>query len=75
MSKRNELLYTFVEMVTTAIPGTIAIYEFTKEIAQFNKLLKGKKGVVLILEMTDYSVENMMVIDLIYDKIHPLICQ
>lgn len=72
MQREEDIMYTFVEMVTTAIPETIAIYEFTKEIAQFNKILKGTKGRVIIVKPEDYSVENRMVIDLIYDKLQDM---
>ena len=69
MSKRGNLLNSFIEKLLVIFPDLIAVYEFRKEIALFDKLLHDKMGVVVILEDTDYSLENLILIDLVYDKI------
>lgn len=69
MSEREELLNSFIEKVKLIFPDLIAIYEFDKELALFDKWLKGKKGIVIIINEKDYSLENLLLIDLVYDKL------
>jgi len=69
MNERERLLKTFIEKLTTIIPNVNSVYEFSKNIALFDKWLEGKKGLVIILEKADYSLENLLLVDLIYDKI------
>ena len=69
MNDRSKVLETFISKLLTVIPRTVSIYEFTKELAQFDKWLINKKGLVVIIEDEDYSLENLLLIDLIYDTI------
>ncbi|MCG3226087.1 MAG: hypothetical protein H7645_04150 [Candidatus Heimdallarchaeota archaeon] len=69
MSDRDKMLETFIEMLKTIIPNVISVYEFTKELALFDRWMKDKIGLVIILEKEDYSIENLLLIDLVYDKI------
>ncbi len=69
MNSREEILQTFIERLLLIFPELIAVYEFTKEIARFDKLLINRKGLVIIVSESDYSLENLLLIDLVYDKI------
>jgi len=69
MNDRSKVLETFISKLLAVIPRTISVYEFTKEIAQFDKWLKNKKGLVIIIDDEDYSLENLLLVDLIYDTI------
>lgn len=69
MNERVELLNSFIEKVQIIFPDLIAIYEFEKEIALFDKWSKDKKGIVIIINEEDYSLENLLLIDLVYDKL------
>ena len=69
MNDREKIYETFIDKLKTIIPNIISIYEFTKEIALFDKWLKDKTGLVIVVEKNDYSLENLLLIDLVYDKI------
>jgi hypothetical protein len=69
MNDRDIIYETFIDKLKTIIPNIISIYEFKKEIAFFDKWLKDKTGLVIIVEKDDYSLENLLLIDLVYDKI------
>ena len=69
MSSREQVLKAFVKKLVVVVPELIAVYEFQKEITKFDKILQGRKGLVLIIPEEDYSLENLLLIDLIYDKI------
>jgi hypothetical protein len=69
MSEREEFLNSFIEKIQLIFPTLIAVYEFDKEVAIFDKWLEGKKGIVIIINEEEYSLENLILIDLIYDKL------
>jgi len=69
MNDRSKVLETFIRKLLAVIPRTISVYEFTKELAQYDKWLRNKKGLVVVIYDDDYSLENFLLIDLIYDKI------
>ena len=69
MNDRKNVISDFIEMLLLVIPDVIAVYEFEKELALYDKWLKDKKGLLILLEDKDYSLENMLMVDLIYDKI------
>ncbi|NPD87434.1 MAG: hypothetical protein HGN29_01840 [Asgard group archaeon] len=69
MNNSDKLFEAFIEMLKTIIPNVISVYEFSKEIALFDKWMKDKTGLVIVLEKDDYSIENLILIDLVYDKI------
>ncbi len=69
MNDRVKVISDFIEMLLLVIPDTIAVYEFEKKLALHDKWLKDKVGLLIILEDKDYSLENMLMVDLIYDKI------
>ncbi|MHA1202537.1 MAG: hypothetical protein ACTSQ4_08450 [Candidatus Heimdallarchaeaceae archaeon] len=69
MKFREEALQSFIEKLLLVAPDTIAIYSFVRVISQFDKLLKDKNGLVIILEGGDFSAQNFILIDLIYDSI------
>ncbi len=69
MNDRSKVLETFISKLLTVVPRTICVYEFTKEITQFDKWLKNKKGLVVVIDDDDHSLENLLLIDLIYDTI------
>ncbi len=69
MSEREELLNSFIEKVLVIVPEVVAIYEFRKEMAFFDKWSKDKRGIVIIINDEDYSLENLLLLDLVYDKL------
>jgi hypothetical protein len=69
MNERSKVLETFISKLLTVVPSTISVYEFTKELAQYDKRLENKKGLVLVIDDDDYSLETLLLIDLIYDTI------
>ena len=69
MKFREEVLQSFIEKLLLVAPDTLAVYSFTRKISQFDKWLKDKNGLVIILEGRDFSVQNFIMIDLIYDSI------
>ncbi len=69
MKFREEALQSFIEKLLLVAPDTISVYSFTRDISQFDNLLKDKNGLVIILEERDFSAQNFMLIDLIYDSI------
>ena len=69
MKFREEVLQSFIEKLLLVAPDTLAVYSFTRKISQFDKWLKDKRGLVIILENRDFSVQNFILIDLIYDSI------
>ncbi len=69
MNFREEVLQSFIEKLQLVAPDTIAVYSFTRKISQFDKWLKDKKGLVIILEGRDFSIQTFILIDLIYDSI------
>ncbi len=69
MKFREEVLQSFIKKLLLVAPVTISVYSFERRISQFDKLLKDKMGLVIILEERDFSVQNFMLIDLIYDSI------
>lgn len=69
MKFREEALQSFIDKLLLVAPDTIAIYSFVRVISQFDKLLKDKNGLVIILEGGDFSAQNFILIDLIYDSI------
>ena len=44
MNDRSKVLETFISKLLTVIPRTISVYEFIKEVAQYDKWLKNKKN-------------------------------
>ncbi|MHA1198274.1 MAG: hypothetical protein ACTSQF_02885 [Candidatus Heimdallarchaeaceae archaeon] len=68
MSSREDILKSFIEKLLLIFPELIAVYEFDKEISLFDKILEKRKGLVIILSESDYSLENLLLIDLIYDR-------
>ena len=69
MNFREEVLQSFIAKLLLVAPDTIAVYSFTRKISQFDKWLKDKKGLVIILEGRDFSIQTFILIDLIYDSI------
>ncbi len=69
MKFREEALQSFIEKLLLVAPDTISVYSFTRDISQFDNLLKDKNGLVIILEGRDFSAQNFILIDLIYDSI------
>jgi len=69
MKFKEEVLQSFIGKLLLVVPDTIAVYSFTRKISQFDKWLKDKSGLVIILEVRDFSVQNFIFIDLIYDSI------
>ncbi len=69
MKFREEALQSFIEKLLLVAPDTISVYSFTRDISQFDNLLKNKNGLVIILEGRDFSAQNFILIDLIYDSI------
>jgi len=69
MSSRKEILDTFVDRLVLIFPELVAVYEFNKELTLFDKILKCRKGLVVIVPEEDYSLENLLLVDLVYDKI------
>ena len=69
MKFREEVLQVFIEKLLLVAPDTIAVYSFSRKISQFDKWLKDKGGLVIILYERDFSVQNFILIDLIYDSI------
>ena len=69
MSEREELLNSFIEKVLVIIPKVLAIYEFRKEMAFFDKWSKDDRGIAIIINDEDYSLENLLLLDLVYDKL------
>ncbi len=69
MSQREDVLNSFIDMLQVIFPEIISVYEFQKEIALFDKILENCKGLVIIISEADYSLENLILVDLIYDKI------
>ncbi len=69
MKFREEALQSFIEKLLLVAPDTISVYSFTRDISQFDNLLKDKNGLVIILEGRDFSDQNFILIDLIYDSI------
>ncbi|MHA1304243.1 MAG: hypothetical protein ACTSPI_11135 [Candidatus Heimdallarchaeaceae archaeon] len=69
MSERKDVLEYFKGELEKALPTILAIYEFTKKIAKFDKLLKDKRGLVIILRDEDYTLEKLIEIDRVYDKV------
>ncbi len=69
MKFKEEVLQSFIGKLLLVAPNTIAVYSFTRKISQFDKLIKDKSGLVIILEERDFSVQNFIFIDLIYDSI------
>ncbi|MCG3217025.1 MAG: hypothetical protein KAS63_09900 [Candidatus Heimdallarchaeota archaeon] len=69
MNDRKQVIASFLEMLQMVVPDVYAVYEFTKKLALFDKWLKNKKGIVILLKEEDYSLENLLMIDLVYDKI------
>ncbi|MHA1346797.1 MAG: hypothetical protein ACTSO3_10405 [Candidatus Heimdallarchaeaceae archaeon] len=68
MNFKEEVLQSFLEKLQLVAPDTIAVYSFTRNISQFDKWLKDKRGLVIILEEKDFSVQIFILIDLIYDS-------
>ncbi len=69
MSSREEVLKSFIEKLEVIFPELIAVYEFKKEIALFDCIIQNRKGLVVIVTEEDYSLENLILVDLVYDKI------
>ncbi|MCE7743324.1 MAG: hypothetical protein GOP50_12810 [Candidatus Heimdallarchaeota archaeon] len=69
MSSREDILKSFIEKLLLIFPEIIAVYEFDKEITLFDKILEKREGLVIIISESDYSLENLLLIDLIYDKL------
>ena len=69
MNYSKEIINFFLHKLTETLPNILAVYMFEKEIALFDKFLQGKEGLVIILSEDDYSLENLLLIDLIYDKV------
>ena len=69
MSSREEVLRSFIEKLAVIFPELIAVYEFKKEIALFDSIIQNRKGLVVIVTEEDYSLENLILVDLVYDKI------
>jgi len=71
-AQRDTVLNTFIDMLRTVVPDLVAVYEFEKKIAKFDPMLKGSKGLVIILDRKDYFMDNLLFIDLVYDRIQDI---
>ena len=69
MSIKAEIVQAFIDKLLMIIHKPVAIYTFTRKISNFDKWLKDKEGLVIILDKSDFTHENFIFIDLIYDKI------
>ncbi|MBY9000602.1 MAG: hypothetical protein KGD64_06795, partial [Candidatus Heimdallarchaeota archaeon] len=69
MTFRKEVLQNFIDKLLSVVPGTVAVYSFKRHISRYDKWLKDKAGLVIIIDEMDNFQRNFMLIDLIYDSI------
>ncbi len=65
----NSIYKRFIELLKIACPTVLSVYEFKKQIALFDRILKDKIGLVILVPEAEHYTENLLIIDLLYDKI------
>lgn len=69
MINSSEIEKTFLNKLLLVIPEPLTVYRFKKKMALFDKFTRNKTGYLIVIDNQDYTRQNLLLIDLIYDKI------